>query len=181
MKRKAYLANFSRLRPTVYFDPAFFEVPEKQFIAVAIGKPEMGATFLPHLTAKDHAAFRGTHIPTTGPKGNPVEIQLHANGSLTGVEYLDLAWFLGGKGKEAIWIGTLEEAKRQQLVRAIIVCFRCRPCAMGYIPASLKKSILPDRIATRILTTSGRIEIHAKINDARNATMFDKVTAWFEL
>lgn len=150
-------------------------------MAVGIGAPNYGASFLPHLSTVANKAFMGGFRPTESARGSKPITQSHVSGQMTGNDYLDYCQFLGGKKKLAVWIGTLEDARRQRIARAVCLRLRKFGTAVGFIPANWSGVDLPDRVAIWGLTPCGRVELHRRINDGRNREIVDSVEAWSEL
>ena len=154
---------------------------EDRLIAVAVGDLHFGATFVPHLVPEDYPEFRGQFRPPGIAQGHKPLIPAHVLGRKTEHSHLDLCGFLGGRGREDIWLGELREAMAERRVRPIYIQFRRFGIAVGFIPAAWKGATLPDRIAVHGLTHCGRVEIHKPINDDRNLNFYDTVVCWSEL
>ena len=100
---------------------------------------------------------------------------------LTGIAYLDLCCWLRGKVRNRVWLGSLGEARRQLLVKPVLIEFKKFGKGIGYVPMGWQGLETPDRIAILGLTPCGRVEVHRKISDGRNASIFDKVVRWSQI
>jgi hypothetical protein len=154
---------------------------EDRLIAVAIGLPKHGASFLPHFASGVVPAFAGAFRPTEAAPELDDRTFLHVAGSRTSINYLDYCFFLGGKTKMAIWIGRFGDAKSNQIIRPVCVRFKKFGTTVGFIPSGWNGTKLPDRIAVWGLTPCGRIERHRRIPDGRNKDIFDTDLTWSDL
>lgn len=138
---------------------------EDRLIAVAIGLPKHGASFLPHFPSRANLSFWGDFEPTESARGTIPLIPVHVAGNKTDRDYLDYCFFLGGNEKRKIWLGTLGEAKSKQIIRRSACT--SRNSAPQSASSRLDWNETPDRIAVWGLTPCGRIEKHKKIDDGR--------------
>lgn len=158
--------------------PAALRWPaEDSILAVALEDCEMGATFCPHLGAKDYPEYRNTYLPDLSPNGTIAANPDHNAGKLTGVPYIDLCCCLRGRGKNRAWIGTFAEAKLNGYVRPVLVEFKKFGRGIGFVPMRWQSPDPPKRIAILGLTPCGRVETE-KINDGRNAAIFDHLISY---